>query len=662
MSGLVATRSVTGSKTDTPIREIPQSVSVVTRDQMDARAVQNIGQALTYSAGVVGEPYGSDPRFDSPVIRGFSAADSQYLNGLKLMRSAGVTSIEPWGLERVEVLRGPSSVLYGQGNPGGLINLVSKRPMWTSFGQAQVEGGTFDRYSAAFDVGGPVAGTTDFAYRLTGLARDSGAQQNFVDDDRYFLAPSLTWKPSNDTTFTVLASIQHDKADTPIGLPLEYTLNAATTGQRVSRNLYLGDPSLKNSSRTQANIGYEFEHRFDDGVTFRQNARYSSMTWDYDSLYYSSLDSTNPSIANRGASYNKEKFGTFTIDNQLEASFHTGPLTHTVLFGLDVRHHEVDTLAEFGTAPSINVFAPVYNQPITKNVWYNSKTDGTLNQAGIYGQDQIKLDKWILTLGLRHDWASTESTQNTNFGNSVQDQKDHAFTGRAGLSYQFDSGFAPYVSYATSFEPVLGNMPVALGGGAFKPSEGEQVEAGVKYQPIGWKGFVTAALYDLTQSNVSSTELINGINQSVQNGEVHVKGFEFSALANLAEGLDLIGNYTWTDAKYTGGQYTGSRPINVPENAASLWLFQNVKSGVFAGFGFGGGMRYVGSRYGLDGNTNLVDANTLFDAAISYQSGPYKLALNINNIANEYYVASCGSFGCYLGDGRTVTGRVTYKW
>lgn len=661
VKGFVAERTLTGSKTDTPIREIPQSISVVTRDQLDQRAVSTVGEALTYSAGVVAEPFGFDPRFDAPIIRGFSAAQSQYLNGLKLMRGNNdTTSIDPWGLERIEVLRGPSSVLYGQGNPGGMINLVSKRPTWTSFGTAMVEGATFDRYTGAFDFGGPVPGTSEFAYRLTGLARD-GNTQNGAKDNRYFIAPAVTWKPNADTTLTVLANLQHDDGSSPVGLPAQYTLYSNLSGVRLPRSTNLGDPSFDHSRNTIASIGYEFEHRFVDDLIFRQNARYLYQTWDYQNLYFAGLSGDT---ASRGASYNDETYGTVTIDNHLQARFDTGPLSHTLLVGLDVRRHTLDTMTEFGNAPGVNVFVPVYGVAIPKDVTWASRVDGTLTQAGLYAQDQVKLDKWLLTLGIRHDWASAQSTTHTESiwsvpTTTVQDQNDRAFTGRVGLSYLFDNGLAPYVSWATSFQPVIGADYL---GNTYKPSEGEQYEAGVKYQPTWFKGFFTAAVYDLRQTNVLTTELVNGNSQTVQTGEVRSRGVELSALANLTEGLDLIANYTWTDAEIEVGQYAGNRPANVPENAANLWLFQTIRSGPLAGFGFGGGIRYVGSRYALDTNEDLVPSNILFDAAASYTTGPYKLSLNIANIADEAYVSGCGWFGCYWGNGRTVTGRVAYTW
>lgn len=661
VQGYVARQTLTGTKTATPLLEVPQSISVITRDQMDDRQVQNLGQALDYSVGVVSQPYGTDPRFDSPIIRGFSSATSQYLNGLKLMRDAGATSIDPYALERVDVLRGPASVLYGQGNPGGLIDMISKRPTWTNFGEFNLEAGTFDNYSASFDFGGPTSPDSKVAYRLTGLARTTGTQTDFVDMDRYLLAPSFTFQPDASTSFTLLAMVQFDTPNSTVGLPAQYTLQSLN-GLKLARNTYLGDPDFNSSSRTLSSVGYEFSHTFDNNVTFRQNARYLKLDWDYAALYYNGLSTTNPAIANRGSSTNDENLGTFTIDNQLEAKLTTGPLSHDILIGADYRNFNTDTFTTFGTAPTINVFAPLYNQYIGNSIWYASKVNGTVDQLGLYAQDQIKLDRWLLTLGVRQDWASTNSSTLTNFGLTTQDQDDSAATWRAGLTYLFDNGIAPYVSYSTSFEPVIGNMPAALGGAAFQPSEGKQYEAGIKYQPVGWNAFFTAAVYDLTQSNVQSTDLINGVSYAVQNGEVHVKGVELSATASLTQGLKLIANYTYMDAEITQGQYAGNQPGNVPKNSANAWLDYTWQTGPLKGFGLGGGVRYVGERYDLDSNANLLPANTLVDAAIHYEKGPFKAQLNVSNIADVTYVASCGFFGCFYGDGRTVTGKVTYKW
>ncbi|GLK72121.1 TonB-dependent siderophore receptor [Ancylobacter dichloromethanicus] len=659
--GYVARSSTAGTKTDTPLIEVPQSISVVTRDQMEARAVQSVGQALDYTAGVLSQPFGTDPRFDSPIIRGFSADNSMYLNGLKLMREAGTPAIDPYGLERIDVVRGPASVLYGQGNPGGLLDFISKRPTFTTFGEVQAEAGSFDRYTGRFDIGGVLPDNADIAYRFTGVARDGGTQTDHVDDNRLFFAPALTWQPSTDTSLTVLANIQYDQSGTPVGLPVQYTVDA-DGGLRLPRSLFLGDPDYDNSNRTFGSVGYEFKHRFNETWEFRQNARYAVLDWDYNSLYYSALSTTDPLVAERGSSDNSEDQQTFNLDSQLLGKFDTGAFSHEVLIGVDYRRYSESNSTAFGTASPINILFPIYNQPVGGTPWYTADVDGTIAQTGIYAQDQIRLQNWLLTVGLRHDWANTDSTSLTNFGDTEQDQDDSAFTGRVGLTYLFDNGIAPYFNYSTSFEPVIGNMPTQLGGGAFQPMEGEQVEVGVKYQPVGWNGFFTLAAYDLTQSNVLSSQLIDGVSYETQLGEIRVRGFEFTAVAGLADGLNLIANYTYMNAEITEGEYAGNRPANVPENMANLWLDYTIPSGQLAGFGFGGGVRFVGDRYALDDNSIFLSSNTLFDAAIHYEKGPFKAQLNVNNIADETYVAGCGFFGCFYGDGRTVIGTLSYKW
>lgn len=658
VSGYVATTSSTASKTGTPLVETPQSISVITADQLKAQGAQTLGQALNYTPGVVGEPFGADPRFDSPTIRGFDGRQSQFLNGLKLMRTAGAPAIELYGLERVEVLRGPSSVLYGQGNPGGLINMVSKRPVFEPFGEVGAQFGSFDTYEGTFDLGGPIGQDDTLAYRVTGLVRNGGEQTDHLDNDRYFLAPALTWKPDADTTFTVLTSVQHDNPSAPSGLPAALTLNA--NGNKLPRDFFVGDKDFNESSRTLANLGYEFEHRFADRWFVRQNFRYSNFDWNYQDAYFSSLAADGHTL-NRGAIYQRESLNTVNVDNQVQGSFSTGPVDHTLLMGLDVRYLDNRTRTEFGLAPALDSDHPDYSMSIPKNVWYKADVRSNLWQVGLYGQDELALDRWRLTLGLRQDWATSSSTTDYLTRTSAVDQDDSKLTGRAGLSYLFDNGIAPYISYATSFEPVVSQN---ASGNALVPTTGEQVEAGIKYQPPGWNGFFTAAVYDLRQKNVLTTVVTDGVTTDEQIGEVHVQGVELEAVASLTEGLDLRGAYTYTKARVIGGEDDGNRPQNVPEHAASLWLDYTHHQGGSAwdGLGIGGGVRYIGQRFGDADNTYDMDGVTLFDASIHYQWDRYRASLNVSNIADRNYVANCGSFGCYYGDGRTIMGKLSYAW
>ncbi|PYE86479.1 iron complex outermembrane receptor protein [Phyllobacterium leguminum] len=660
IKGYVARSSTTATKTGTPLLETQQSISVITANEMKAQGAQNLGQALSYTPGVVGTPFGADPRFDSSKIRGFDSRQSQFLNGLKMMRTAGAPALDIYGMERVEVLRGPASVMYGQGNPGGMINMISKRPTFERFGEIGVQGGSFETYGTYFDFGGPLAGSPDFAYRLTGVARKGGEQTDFLDNDRYFIAPALTWKPDEDTSLTILTSLQHDNPSSPSGLPPQLTLNA--DGKRLGRDFFVGDKSFDESDRTLANIGYEFEHRFSDVWTFRQNARYSDFDWQYQALGMATAGlAPDGHTIRRNATFQDERLKTFNIDNNLQAEFSTGGIDHSVLMGLDYRYFSNDVTTEFWTATPIDAFSPVYGGPINlgPRTLY-AAVDSDMTQVGVYVQDEMSYENWRATLGLRHDWASTGggSTNAAGVTRSL-DKDDRKPTGRVGLSYVFDNGLAPYISYATSFEPV----PVPASGQLLEPTTGEQIELGIKYQPEGWNGFFSAAVFDLRQKNVLTTTVVNGNPVSSQIGEVQVKGLELEGVASLAQGLDLHAAYTYMDATIVEGADDGNRPDNAPEHAASLWLDYTFQEGsALEGFGIGGGVRYVGQRYGNTANTYDLDPVTLVDAALHYQKDGIRASLNLTNLADKDYVSSCSSFGCFYGEGRKVMGKVSFGW
>jgi iron complex outermembrane receptor protein len=659
VEGYVAKTSAAASKTGTPLVETQQSISVVTRDQIEAQGAQTLGEALNYTPGVLGEPYGSDPRFDSPIIRGFDGRQVQFLNGLRMMRTAGAPPVETYGLERIDVLRGPASVMYGQGNPGGIINQISKRPRFESFGEVGTQFGSYNTYGAFFDFGGVIPDHSDLAYRLTGLARNAEAQVDQLDNDRYFLAPALTWQPDEDTSVTFLASIQHDNPSTPSGLPPQYTLDA--TGYRLPRDFFVGDERFDKSERTLTNIGYDIEHRFNETWTFRQNFRYTNLDWDYQSLGMSTLGlAADGRTLRRNATFQDEMLNTANVDNNLQADFSTGGLDHKLLFGLDYRYFDNNVRTRFFQATPLDVLDPVYGDPITLiSPTIDTKVKSDLSQVGLYVQDELAYDNWRATLGLRHDWASTSGSSTNNLTGVARslDQDDHKLTGRAGISYLFAARIAPYISYATSFEPVAGANTVT--GEAFEPTEGEQWEAGIKYQPEGFDGFFALAVYDLKQKNVLRT--VAGVSSQI--GEVHVRGIELEGVVSLAQGLDLRAAYTYTDARVGEGVDDGNRVENVPQNAASLWLNYTFQEGTaLDGFGMGGGVRYVGQRYGNSANTFDISDVTLFDAALTYSRNGLKGSINVQNISDEDYVASCGSFGCYYGDGRTVMGKLSYTW
>ena len=672
VDGYVARRSATATKTDTPLIETPQSVSVVPRAQMDDQGVQSVSQALRYSASVLGETRLSSGRYDSVFILGFggsggSAGFINNLDGLRLQRGVNflVPIAEPWGLERVEVLRGPSSITFGQVKPGGLINMVSKRPQEQAHGEVQLVLGSYDRRQLAFDIGGPVTPDKTILYRLVGLGRAADTQVDFTKEERLYIAPSLTFQPNAATSLTLLTSFQRDPETGFYGFIPSVGTALPNRNGRIRSNLFPGEPNYEGYSRNALNLGYAFEHRFNDVFTFRQNLRYSDLESRNRTVAVASL-AANQRTLNRRVTASNETAQTFGVDNQLQADFRTGPLTHKLLFGVDGYWADGTAFTGAGgTVQPLDAFFPVYG----RRPFAVPATPGTTQlseQYGVYLQDQIKLDRLSLLVGGRFDRAMARTRAMTNGALTKQD--DTANTGRVALMYNFDNGFAPYASYSTSFEPVAGT---SFGGSPFKPTEGEQFEVGLKYEPPGYNAFFQAALYDLTQTNVPTADL-NNVGFQIQTGEIRARGFEFEARATVLENLDLVAAYAYTDAEVTksNGADLGKRPPVVPRHMASLWAHYTFKTGLFSGLGLGAGVRYVGKGAGDPGNTFFTDDYVLVDAAISYDLGAanaamkgWKVQVNAQNLFDKEYVAGCyGAVQCSFGLRRTVLATLSYRW
>ena len=672
VNGYVARRSDTATKTDTPLMETPQSVTVVTRDQMDDQGAQNVSQALRYTAGVLGETRLSMGRYDSVFIRGFGGSGGtagfvNNLDGLRYQRGINflVPTYESWGLERVEVLRGPSSVVFGQVKPGGIVNMVSKRPKDERHGEVQLQFGSHERAQMAFDFGGPIDPEKTWLYRVVGLGRAADTQVDYTREERIFIAPSLTYRPNGATSFTLLTSFQRDPETGFYGfIPAIGTVLPSRAG-RIRSNFFPGEPNFEGYSRNQANVGWAFEHRFNDVFTFRQNVRLSD------------LDSRNRTVAvggiaadqktlTRRATISNEHARTAGIDNQLQADFRTGPLAHKVLFGVDGYWTDAKAFTGAGgTVQSLDFTNPVYGRlpfilPAVPG------TTQTTAQYGVYLQDQIKLDRLSLLVGGRFDQAEARTRALTTGVLTKQD--DTARTGRVALMYNFDNGFAPYVSYSTSFEPVAGT---AFGGTPFKPTEGEQYEAGFKYELPGTTAFLQASVYQLTQTNVATMDLAHPTFQ-IQTGEIRARGVEVEARATVFENLDLVAAYTYTDAEVTksNGADLHKRPPVVPRHTASLWAHYTFRTGVLSGFGLGAGVRYVGGGAGDPGNTFSTSDYTLVDAAISYDlaaASPalkgWKVQVNAQNLFDKDYISGCyGTTQCSFGLRRTVLATLSYRW
>lgn len=674
VSGYVANRSAAGTKTDTPLVETPQSVSAVTRDDIDARGARNLGEALSYTAGVATGRRGESNSFggDNIAIRGFAgdgtagASGSEYADGLRLRGTNYVVSgFDPYLYERIDVLKGPASVLYGQGTPGGVINAISRRPRDVFGGEVQFQVGSYDRLQGAFDVTGPLDRDKTVLYRLTGLKLDSDTQTDFMERDRDLIAPAVTWRPRADTTLTLLASYQHDDIKgTPLNSVPAYGSVLSNPNGDIPSSRYVGEPGFDRWDRSSYSIGYLFEHRFDDTWTVRQNARYQNHELDWKVLFPGAL-AANGRTLSRTAFTAVENSHNVAIDNQVQAKVTTGPLQHTVLVGLDYARNRSDTLRGQAAAPTLDLYAPVYGYTIADPPIYQS-LETRASQLGLYAQDQIKLGGWNLLLGGRRDWADTKTRNRLNGASSGQD--DTAFTGRAGLLYLFDSGLAPYVSYAESFDPASGTD---YSGAPFEPTTGTQYEAGVKFQPPGYNSVITLAIFNIEQQNVLTSDPAH-TGFSVQTGEVRSRGIEIEGKASLDRGLDLLFAYSLTDVEVTesNGTDKGKVPVAVPRHQASLWADYTVQAGAMAGLGLGAGVRYVGESWGDTTNTIKVPSYTVFDAAVHYDLSQLSpslagavLAVNATNLFDRDYVASCTrATSCYYGTARTVIGTLKYQW
>jgi len=677
VGGVVARRSASGSKTDTALIETPQTINIVTREEMTARgADRTVLEALAYTPGFL-NTQSVNTRADYGSLRGFDAYQSMYVDGLNvpygLDRAAPQT--EPYGLERIEVLKGPASVLYGQAAPGGLINAVSKRPTAERRSEVDLHWGTYSRLEAGVDFSGPITQDRSLLYRLVGFGRDSDTQIDFVKDDRKYVAPSLTWLPGADTSLTLLASYQDDEGgEFGNAFPIEVMQPPGPFG-RVPLHRNSGEPDDR-YDREQKTFGWAFEHRFTEVWSLAQNARWQDLEVGYDNPVFPALRPDGRTV-DRSIYLFDEQLETLAVDTRMVAQFATGAAQHTVMIGVDYRHQQGDSANgyHYNAAAPFDLFDPVYGQS-PDDLGFTSFADTDFKQWGWYAQDQVRIGRWALTLGGRHDSAKTDfrSTGAYVYDNST---KDSAFTGRAGLVYLFDNGFAPYASYTESFQPVTGSSPDFFGR-PFDPVTARQLETGLKYQPSGQTAFVTLAAFDLAQQNVLTTDTEHECVEenvpvgcgffSKQVGEIRVRGVELEGKAELGR-FDLTAAYAFMKSEFTRSNdgNEGLEKSNVPRHQASAWVDYRFE-GAATGLNFGAGVRRTGAYYGDDFEQVRNDSVTLVDASARCELGEFlplargvNLGVNVRNLADEDYL-TCSFGNCSYGLRRTVEGTLSYRW
>ena len=658
--GYVASSSTSATKTEAPLIEIPQSVSVVTADQLAARNVQTVNEAIRYTGSVDVDTYGQETRYDWINIRGFDQSTYGLYRDNSRWQSGNVSGqIDPYMIQEVDIVKGPSSVLYGQNQPGGLVNLVTKRPPSSQMRELVLNYGSYNRAQVSADFGGPIPSTDGaLKYRLTGLYRNSDTQVDHVPDNRWFLAPALTWNPSGQTTWTVQGDYQKDNTGWSQFLPAQGTFLPNPNG-KIPVSTFVGEPGYDFFHRTQWSGGSLFEHRFNDVWTIRNTARYSSIKYDGNDVFGGGLQ-TDLRTLNRFGFGNSLDLGLFTMDTNASAHVKSGMVDHSILFGADYSDSNSTIVSGFSVAPPIDIYHPVYGASIPALfTYYNTKQPVSL--LGLYVQDHMKIGpRWVLTLAGRHD--STDITTDDRIGGSKTKQSPDKVTGRVGVTYLSEIGLAPYASWSTSFLPTTG---VDAAGHPFTPTEGKQVEGGLKYQPKGSNSFITADVYQIQQTNVLTPDPDHPF-QSVQQGEIRSRGYELEAVGNLVSTLNFNAAFSHLDQEVTettDPTALHKRPPLAPDNLFSVGAEYTLVGGALTGLGFGAGVRYVGSRAGDAANTIEVPSYTLFDASVRYLYRDIELQLSGTNLGNKEYVAVCTSVSyCNYGMARKIIATTRFRF
>ncbi len=661
------------TKSNTPIMETARSISVETHQQILDRGALNVADTYVYKSGVFGETYGYATRGDWVRVRGLDVPE--YRDSLQgLFGNYNSTRADIYTVEQVEILKGPASVLYGRGSPGGLVNIVSKLPDEDAGSELVADLGNYDRFQIAGDLNGRIGDSKEWLFRVIGVYRENESQVDYVKEETVTFAPSLTWRPTERTELTVLATYQENNGDVGAQfLPVSGTLIPGPDGRRIPSSTYSGEPDFNFYDTESTSVTLLGSHRFNETWEIEGTARVTDSSSDYQqawtafiggdrhvydtdgSLYLDGLTPRSFYLA-EGASDQA------AIDLRNRITFSTGSLDHEILAGVHYQKVDTDTDSAYNFAMGynfspdpatwdtrfwLNLYEPVYgNVPTDADLLPITDTPGsTTTDFGLYLSDQIVVNGWHFTLGVRFDDAETDT--------GSASQKDDEISASFGVLYEFANGFAPYASYAESFEPVAGTDMIT--GSALKPEEGEQWELGLKYHHAASGSYFTTAIFDIEQSNLSNpNDLPNAPSQ--QEGVTEIQGIEFEGVLVLDDFfIEIAASHLETENP------DGYRLATVPEDQASIWLGYRPE-GRFAGLRAGGGLRYVGDSWdGID--TLKTPSYTLADLMIGYEFGAWDLALNVRNLTDKKYQATCLARGdCFPGERRTVVGRLSFSF
>ncbi len=646
--GYVAEAGRDATKVDTPIADIPQAISTITQDQAEDQQPRTLLESLSYSSGASVTNFAFDTRYDAIYLRGFPAYyTGLFRDGLRQVNGPSAWyRNEPYTFEGVSVMKGPASSLYGVSGPGGIVNIVSKRPKEEQFRELKLTTGTDDRAELAFDFTGPLDDDGRLQYRLTGLLRDADTPLDGYKDDKTLIAPALSWQMTDRTRVTFLG----EYSKSTVGGTASYY----NPSYGEASEIYNGDPDYNDFDQEQYRLGYEIEHELTDTITLRQNLRYSEI--DADLEYSGFYDGGSAGLLRYWGHY-LEDMEVLAVDTMAEAVFATGAVDHTLVAGIDYSHSDYDaySVVGYGSAAETDAMDVPYSD--------GQETD----QLGVYLHDQMVAGPWTVFLSGRYDWV--DITSRAASGDET-DTSDEAFSGRIGASYRINPQLSVFANLSSSFSPNVGVVYDDVTSDESRPAEPTralQKEIGVKYELPGTESLITASLFDIAQEDGVVFDTSTGINKQRQL-DLRSRGVEIEGQFNFAHGLRVVGSYTYLDMEIEEGAAgtDGNTLSATPNHTASLWGFWEPQTGPLEGFGFGGGLRYVGESWGDDTNTFENDAYVFTDLAMSYDFGQQgfdgvQLQVNVKNVFDETG-QTCSAGYCYRYEGRTATASVRYRF